>query len=515
MRAPVWTAGRPSRPAPRLRANVRADVCVVGGGMAGLSTAYRLATAGRSVAVLEAREPGMGETSRTTAHLVTALDRGWKALTSIHGDALAQLAADSHRAAIEWIERFCDTEVTDCGFARLDGFLFAAPTTAHGVLETELDAARRAGVDGVEMVPRAPLRGYDTGPCLRFPRQAVCHPLRLLAGLRAGIERRGGRVFGRARVDGVESGRPARVHTTSGATVTADAVVIATNSPIACTPALHAKQAPYRSYAIGAAVPRGTVVDALYWDTEEPFHYVRLERSEERDVLIVGGEDHKTGQGGGTATERHRRLTTWARRRFPTMGPLAYRWSGQVMESADGLAYIGRAQTNADVFVVTGDSGNGMTHGMVAGLLLSDLITGRQSPWQAVYDPGRVRLSAVGSLVKENLNVALQLADWIRPGDVGDPDAIAPGTGAIVRRGLRRLAVYRQPSGQLCERSAVCPHLGCIVRWNAVERTWDCPCHGSRFHPEGSVISGPATRGLAPLEREHEELPQERREQRR
>ena len=510
MRAPIWVAG--ARPAPRLRGNVRADVCVVGAGIAGLATAWRLATAGRSVVVLEAREPGMGETSRTTAHLVTALDRGWWALAAIHGTTLAQLAADSHRAAIDAIETACRDEGIDCHFARVDGFLFAAPGTAHGALEADLDAARLVGIEGVEMVSRAPLRGYDTGPCVRFPRQAVCHPLRLLDALRGGIARRGGRVFGRTRVESIEPGRPARVHATGGATVTADAVVVATNPPIAGMPTLHAKQAPYRTYVIGALVPRGSVVDALYWDTEEPFHYVRIERnSEERDVLIVGGEDHRTGQGGGTANERYRRLIRWARLRFPTMGAVTCHWSGQVMESADGLAFIGRAQPDAEVFVVTGDSGNGMTHGMVAALLLGDLIAGRQSPWQAVYDPHRVRVGSVARLVRENLNVASQLADWIRPGDVGDVDAIAPGSGAVLRHGLRRVAVYRRPSGELRELSATCPHLGCIVRWNAAERTWDCPCHGSRFHPEGSVLSGPTTRGLAPLDVEPEAVPERRR----
>jgi glycine/D-amino acid oxidase-like deaminating enzyme/nitrite reductase/ring-hydroxylating ferredoxin subunit len=488
----------------------------VGAGIAGLSTAYLLAADGRSVAVLEAREPGMGETSRTTAHLVTALDRGWTALIGTHGEALARLAADSHRAAIDRVERLCVEERADCGFARVDGFLFASPRTAHGALEAELDAARRAGVSGVDMVPRAPLRGYDTGPCLRFPRQAVCHPLRLLDALRAGIERRGGRLFGRARVDALEPGRPSRVRSAAGLTVTADAVVIATNSPVAGAPSLHAKQAPYRTYAIAAPIARGTVPDALYWDTDEPFHYVRLDRSgETHDVLIVGGEDHKTGQGGGTANERYRRLAAWARRRFPGVGAPLARWSGQVMETADGLAYVGRARDDAEVLVATGDCGNGMTHGMVAGLLLADLVARRPNPWEAAYEPGRLRLRAIPTLARENANVALQMTDWLRPGELSDLDVIAPGTGAVVRRGAWRVAAYRRPAGDVVLLSAVCPHMGCIVRWNAAERTWDCPCHGSRYRPEGGVISGPTTRGLAAFDREPEAVPQPRREQRR
>jgi glycine/D-amino acid oxidase-like deaminating enzyme/nitrite reductase/ring-hydroxylating ferredoxin subunit len=513
MRTSLWAAAG-GRSAPRLRGSLRTDVCIVGAGMAGLSTAWRLAAAGYAVVVLDGREPGMGETSRTTAHLVTALDRGWSRLTAMHGEVLARLAADSHRAAIDEIEAVCQSEEIECHFERLDGFLFAAPGTPHSTLETELDAARRAGLADVEMVLRAPIRGYDTGPCLRFPRQAVCHPLRLLAGLRNAIARREGRVFGRARVDAIEGTRPLQVRVAGGATVTADAVVVATNSPIAGAPTLHALQAPYRTYVIAARVPRGSITNALYWDTEEPFHYVRLERgTDQHDLLIVGGEDHKTGQGGGTANECYRRLLRWARVRFPTMGPLAFHWSGQVMESADGLGLIGRGH-EADLFVVTGDSGNGMTNGMVAALLLTELIAGRQSPWQAVYDPHRLRARAVGRVARENLNVAVQLADWIRPAELDDVATVAPGSGAVLRRGLRRVAVYRRPSGEIRELSAICPHLGCIVRWNAAERTWDCPCHGSRFHPEGGVISGPTTHGLAPLSVEPVALPERKRARR-
>jgi len=496
MRAPIWVAE--GRRAPRLRGNVRADVCVVGAGIAGLATAWRLANAGRSVVVLDGREPGTGETSRTTAHLVTALDRGWNALASIHGESLAQLAADSHRAAIDQIEALCGAEGADCHFERLDGFLFAAPRTAHTPLEAELDAARRAGIDGVEMVPRAPLRGYDTGPCLRFPRQAVCHPLRLVAALRSAITRGGGRVFGRTRVETVDSGRPFRVHVAGGATVSADAVVVATNSPIAGAPTLHAMQAPYRTYAIAAPVPRGSITNALYWDTEEPFHYVRLGRStEDRDVLIVGGEDHRTGQGGGTANERYRRLVRWSRVRFPTMGAVTSHWSGQVMEPVDGLAYIGRNPGDEEnVYIATGDSGQGMTHGTIAGMLLTDLIQGRKNKWEDLYSPTRLRVSALTEYASENINVAGQYADYVTAGDIKSESELKPCEGAVMRDGMSKVAVFRDRSGRVHKMSAVCPHLGCVVAWNSTEETWDCPCHGSRFSAEGRVYQGPANSDL-------------------
>jgi len=311
-------------------------------------------------------------------------------------------------------------------------------------------------------------------------------------------------------VDRIDGGSPARVKTRAGPVVTADAVVVATNTPINDLVAIHTKQAPYLTYAIGAPVPHGAVPKALYWDTgiaaeghPTPYHYIRLQAGADTafDTLIVGGEDHKTGQADDTA-DRHARLEAWARERFPMIREIRFRWSGQVMEPVDGVAFIGRnPMDEANVFIATGDSGMGMTHGTIAGILLTDLILGRENPWATLYDPSRKTLRAIGQFAKENLNVARQYGDWLTGGDVSSPDEIAPGSGAVVRRGLTKLAVYRDEQGALHERSAVCPHLGCIVDWNHSEKTWDCPCHGSRFDREGRVINGPANGDLAELKK--------------
>jgi Rieske Fe-S protein len=213
-------------------------------------------------------------------------------------------------------------------------------------------------------------------------------------------------------------------------------------------------------------------------------------------VLIVGGEDHKTGQA-DDADERFSRLEAWTRERFPQVQAFEFRWSGQVMEPVDSLALIGRNPLDSDnVYIATGDSGNGMTHGTIAGMLITDLIAGRANPWADLYDPSRKSLGAISEFARENLNVAAQYADVVTPGDVEDTGQIAPGKGAIVRRGLKKVAVYRDPDGALHERSAVCTHLGCIVRWNSLEKTWDCPCHGSRFQTDGHVVNGPANSRL-------------------
>jgi glycine/D-amino acid oxidase-like deaminating enzyme/nitrite reductase/ring-hydroxylating ferredoxin subunit len=491
-------------PLPTLEEDARADVCVVGAGIAGLTTAYLLGREGKSVLVLDDGPLAGGETCRTTAHLVTALDDRYFELERLHGARGARLAALSHAAAIDRIEQIVAEERIACDFERLDGFLFVPPGESRDVLDRELEAARRAGLTGVEKVDRAPLEGFDTGPCLRFPRQAQFHPLKYLVALTRAIQRDGGRLYSGAHAERFEGGTPATVTTSRGRVVTAGALVVATNTPVNDRLVIHTKQYPNRTYVIAARVPRGAVARALYWDTPTPYHYVRLQALDERhDLLIVGGEDHRTGQE-DDAEERYARLEAWMRERVPRATVVEYRWSGQVMEPADSLAFIGpNPLDDPSVFVATGDSGNGMTHGTIAGILITDLILGRENEWADLYDPGRKSLRALPDYAKENVSSAAAYSGWATGGDVGSEEEIAAGEGAVVRHGLRKVAACRDAAGRLTRLSAVCPHLGCIVEWNAGEKTWDCPCHGSRFAPDGHVINGPARTGLSP----HDDTP--------
>lgn len=498
----VWMAPDRQPEWQQLRKNERAQVCIVGAGIAGLTTAYLLIKAGKSVIVLDDGSIGSGETQRTTAHLSFVLDDRYFHLAELHGGDGARLAAESHAAAIDTIERIIHEEDIDCDFERVDGYLFNAPDQLDEVLDRELAAAGNAGITDADFVDRAPLTCFDTGRALRFGEQAQFHPLKYLAALAERIGHYGGRIFTGTHASEFDGGSPARVETRCGHTVSCDEIVVATNTPVNDMLVIHTKQAAYRSYVIGVAVPVGSVPKALYWDTGDPYHYVRIvaaateNPAPAQDLLIVGGEDHKTGQA-DDSDARYTRLEQWTRERFPMATEVEFRWSGQVMEPVDGLAFIGRNPLDqGNIYIATGDSGNGMTHGTIAGLLLTDLITGRENPWADLYSPSRVSLAATAKFAKETANVAAQYVDWLTPGDANNADLVSPGNGAIVRHGIAKIAVCREANGRLHEHSAVCPHLGAILTWNHGEKTWDCPAHGSRFDCRGGVLNGPANKDL-------------------
>jgi glycine/D-amino acid oxidase-like deaminating enzyme/nitrite reductase/ring-hydroxylating ferredoxin subunit len=505
----LWEATTPADALNPLHEDMGTDVCIVGAGIAGLSVAYTLTRIGRRVVVLDDGLIGRGMTARTTAHLVNALDDRYYDLEKYYGEDGALLAAQSHSAAIDRVEEVVKREKIDCDFARLDGYLFEPPNESLKNLEREYEACRRSGLE-VEWVKRAPIDDFDTHRAIRFPRQAQFHPLKYLRGLAQFISRTGGRIFTGTKVLEAIGGDDATVKTADNFTVRAKAIVIATNSPINDRYVIHTKQAPYTTYVIGLPIAAGDVNHALFWDTAEragmetglgpiPYHYVRVAKGdhEGEEILIVGGEDHKTGQADDFEV-RFERLQDWAQTRWPKAKDVVFRWSGQVMEPVDGLGYIGRNPADKDnVYVVTGDSGNGMTHGTIAGMLIPELIWRGDHAWAKLYDPSRLTLRASPDFAKENINVAKQFVDYFTGSDA-PLDQLQRGEGATVRRGIHKVAAYRDENGMLHEFSAVCPHLKCIVHWNGSEKSWDCPCHGSRFDALGHVLNGPAVSDLAP-----------------
>ena len=482
------TASRPIFP--KLDGHYDVDVAIIGGGIFGLSAAYSLSQEGKRVAVLEDGVIGSGETGRTTAHLASAIDDRFFRIEQLHGPERARLAWQSHASAIDKIEAIVRKHRIECDFERLPGYLFGSPE----IIDREFEACRRIGVEGVEKEASTPL---GDGPCLRFDNQGQFHVLKYLSGLAAAVARAGGHIFERTHVEDWDVRDGVQVLVPGMGTVHASELIVATNAPIASRVRIPLRQFAYRTYVVGLRLRRGQLPKGLYWDTADPYHYLRFAPAEEGDggLLLVGGEDHKTGQPGReNGEDRYRRLEAWARERVPEAGEAQFKWSGQILEPADGMAFIGRYSDH--VAIATGDSGQGMTHGTIAGMVLRDLLLGRENPWEKLYDPRRSTLKGFAEIASENLNVLPKYGRWMTAGDVSGPRDIPAGEGRVVRRGLRKLAIYRDERGALHTMSAVCPHLGCIVAWNGTEKTWDCPCHGSRFGPEGQVLNGPANSGL-------------------
>lgn len=485
---------------PPLEADGDCDLVVVGAGIAGLSAAYEAARFGWRVIVIDRQETiGGVMTARTTAHLASELDDYYSYLVKAVGEADARLYHESQVAAINRIEAVCRDEGIDADFVRLDGFLVPAEPSHLRDLEEEYDACRTLGVE-VQWADNAPVPLPGGTRALRFPGQARFHPLKYVRGLIKAIEGRGGRIHGSTvYVDHSEEDGTVVIETGAGHRIRARAAVFATNSPVNDKVAIHTKQVPDRTYVIAGTVTKGSVPDALVWDTLEAYHYVRLQPlGDSEDLLIVGGEDHRTGEA-ADMDQRFARLEQWTRERFPSFGVVRYRWSGQVMEPVDFMPYSGRNPGNRAIYVHTGDSGQGMTNGVAGALNIAALLFDQKPRFADVLDPARKPKAgtSLADFVKGRASDVRNLSEYLTGGEVESTEELKPGDGALVRRGVGKIAAFRQEDGTLVERSAVCTHVGCIVHWNPLERCWDCPCHGSQFQPDGTVINGPAIKPLA------------------
>ena len=494
----LWVAESEPLRFPPLGEDLSCDLVVVGSGIAGLSSAYEAARFGAKVAVIDRGDIARGMTARTTAHLATEIDDRYFDLIRVAGEDQARLYHESQVAAVNRIEAICAEEGIDADFTRLPGYLVAGEQADVGELNDEYDACRKLGVE-VELATQAPLPLVEGSSALKFANQGRFHPLKYCAGLALSIQQRGGRLFGHtAYLDHEENGDGVIIRTEGGPRIRAGAALFATNSPVNDRVAIHTKQVPMRTYAMAGKVPSGSVEDALIWDTLVPYHYVRLQPAGDgQDWLIVGGEDHRSGTA-NDMDERFKRLESWTRERFPTFQQAELRWSGQVMEPADFLPFSGRDGSER-IYVHSGDSGMGMTNGVAGSLNFIALYQGGKARFAELFDPARKPKAglSLGEYVKGQGPVVANLGEYLSKGEVESIDQIEPGQGAILRRGLAKHAVYRGKDGSIMERSAVCTHVGCIVHWNRFEQCWDCPCHGSQFLPDGSVINGPAVRPLA------------------
>ena len=499
------------------------DVVIVGGGISGLSTAYLLSKSGKKVVLFEDGYICSGETGRTTAHITHALDDRYYNLEKLHGKEGAHLAAESHTAAINLIKSIVNEEKIDCDFKKLDGFLFLDSTDTKESLDKELEATHRAGIRSTEIISKVPNLSFDPGPCLLFPNQAQFHPLKYLKGVIEAILHYGGKIYTETHIQDILP--PYEIKTSDGYTVFAKNIVIATNAPIIDKVSkIYDKQQAYRTYVIGARIKKDKIPQALYWDTGNqnlentvaPYHYVRIQHNREDnskyDILIVGGEDHLTGniKNDNDIQQRYANLESWTKNRFP-IEDIEFRWSGQVLEPKDGIAFIGHNPGDGEeknVFIATGDSGNGITHGTIAGIILTDLILGKTNPWVSLYNPSRVpreksnNSQSSEKKKKEENNRNKQESSSSSSSKNKDSKIKQTSLQDLnIEQGIvmeeEKIAGYKDSNNELHRYSAVCTHLGCTVTWNNSEKSFDCPCHGSRFSAfTGKAINGPANSKL-------------------
>lgn len=487
----LWLDTTPESGFPPLQEGLTVDVAIVGGGLAGLTAATLLKAEGKSVAVLEAGRIVQGVTGYTTAKVTSLHGLIYADLVRHFGDEKARAYAEANQAAIEQIASLIQAKQIDCDFVRTEAYTYTESGDERDKIIAEVEAAIKLGLPATftdETALPFPVKG-----AVRFDNQAQFHPRKYLLALARDIPGDGSAIFEETRVLGVEEGEPCVVTTDRG-TIAARSIIVASHYPFGDRLLYAFRLHPHRSYVLAVRVAQ-PLSRGMFISTE-PSHSVRSYPAPGSDMLLVGGEGHKAGQGGDTVA-RYQRLEQWARERFDVQS-VAYRWSTQDNSTLDGVPYIGRyGPTSRHLYVATGFGGWGMTNGTVAGMLLRDLILERDNSWSSVFDPNRVKLTGLSDLVGQVGDIAKHfVGDRMTDATVED---IAPGEGKIVDTPNGKAAMYKGEDGTLHALSAACTHMGCFVLWNPAEKSWDCPCHGSRFATDGQVLHGPANEALQQL----------------
>ena len=490
-----WIDTTPETDYPALSENVDVDVAVVGAGITGITAATLLKRAGKTVALLDSRRIVHGATGYTTAKITSGHGASYSKIRKGFGEDGAGVYAQANEAALERIARFVEEDGIDCEFERRTNYVYAESEDEVAQLRQEAEVERKAGLD-VELVDDTPLP-FDVFAALKLENQAQFHPRKYLLALGETIPGDGSHVFEQTRVQDVKHGEPCEVTTERGSLRARD-VVVATHLPILDRGLFFAKAYPHRSYAVAAMIGQAPDPEGMYINTGTPTRSIRTLRDGERVFIQVGGNGHRTGDEQNTPA-RYDQLERFLRQHWPGAGEIRYRWSTQDFMAHDYVPYVGRLRRGSDhIYVATGYSKWGMTNGTAAAMIVADRILGRDNPWAELYDSKRlVRRSGLGSFLKENTSAGVNFfVDRISPSDRSEVEQLKPGDGAIVRVRARKTAVYRDEEGGLHGLSPVCQHLYCLVAWNRAERTWDCPCHGSRYAGDGTAIEGPTTKDL-------------------
>jgi len=500
---PYWFTSASLPQFESLSHDAEVDVAIIGGGLTGITTAFLLKKAGAKVALLERQRCALADTGHTTAHLTYVTDARLHHLVKAFGRDAAKAFWEAGSCAIDQISQLVQDQRIDCNFRWLPGFLHARldgdPAKDIDSLKKDAELAAELGFNA-EYVDEVP---FAKRPGVRFAQQATFHPLQYLGPLLQSISGNGSYIFENTEVTEIEAD-PLTVH--SGQyKVRCNYLVIATHTPLVGKTSLvsatlfQSKLALYTSYVIGAAIPKGAIPEALYWDTGDPYHYLRLVPQRDSAYAIFGGEDVKTGQ-----EENPQAIFARLRARFKTLCPgaqIQHQWLGQVVETNDGLPFIG--ESSGKQFVATGFCGNGFTLGTLSATMARDRYLGRKNPWFDLFRVDRRKFhGGAWRYITENLDYPYyMLRDRLAPAEGDSVDGLKIGDGKILKLEGKKVAAYRAKNGKVILLSPVCTHLKCIVRWNPADKTWDCPCHGSRFKPTGEVFSGPAETPLKKIER--------------
>lgn len=488
---------------PPLGGPIEVDVAIIGAGITGLTAGLQLVRAGKRVALIDLDTVGAGSTGDSTGHLTACLDRSYQELTADFGQDGARAAAKSSMSAIDFIERTISELAIECDFMRVPGFRYSHDSQGAAMLEKEAALTRTLGLstsfsrESPLPSPRSSVQGS-----LRFDDQARFDAPLYCRALAAAVQQHGSFVFGDTLVDSVdepaEVGDPCVVHA-AGYVVRAGAVIMATHTPLNRVLTLQTQLSPNTTYTMAFSLGAAPFPQGLFWDTEQPYHYVRSLRDKDRRMLLVGGEDHPTGHEADT-TKRFEALEAYARLHFD-VGTVEYHGSGQVFSSPDGLPYIGQLPGMTRVHVATGYSGTGLTFGTIAGLMLSDRVLGRSNGWEELYSPARVKLLSIAIPVVEAAASAAwhYVTDHLSHAETESLSEVSAGQGKLVEIDGKKAAVYRDEGGALSLLDPACTHMGCTVQWNGAALSWDCPCHGGRFRPTGQVLCGPPTQSLRPF----------------
>ncbi|KAL8768276.1 MAG: hypothetical protein Q9209_005415 [Squamulea sp. 1 TL-2023] len=520
---PVWIHTEPYSKRPQFKPitqDIKTDVCVIGSGIVGISVSYELVRRGVKVVMLEARDILSGESGRTSGHLSSGIDSGFVELASKRGQDGAQIAVDSHTYAINRVGEISKELGIECEYRQLPGYDISQYERGQAGHEDDVKDFKEEVKKMNELGIKASyqegftVRGWDgkvdQRDAVTYPGQGTFHPTKYLLGVLKWLtEQPNFQCFTRSRVMSVEEkgilNKEVQVSTESGHTVTCANAVEATCVPLQKLSVV-AELEFFRTYCIAIRVPKGSIEDCLLYDSKDPYHYVRFTACDDKDdYLIIGGEDHKVGQ--EPPDGRYEELESWVRNRFTQAGSVDYRWSGQIFEPVDYSAFIGKNQGQSHVYISTGDFGNGLTHGVIAGKLIADEITGVENEWSKLYNPKRIpSLSKIPGMVAHDVQINTQYKRFLQS-DIKDIEDLVPGSGGVLNPATKTpMAVYKDDDGKVFKFSALCPHMKGVVCWNGAEKSWDCPVHGSRFGKDGVGIMGPAKGNLPPADEAAEAL---------